>query len=402
MRQGPAVGRAQRLRAALGFSATIACAWLCAAACLGCGARPAYTVERRVGGVLARGAFVTPYAYEWFVRGELAMAAGKYKEAAKAFGLARADAGDDPLLLGRLAEALEGAESPRSADRVLDEGLGDAPCAEALLVARGRILERRGARAAALRAFAEADACEPTSEGPTLEMARVYAAGGEPARALSVLERFLRRVPEGGLFTLRAELELALLEHDAERCLVAATRLRRHGAIGAPEIRRVAEALAALGSPEDALRLLETLPEAERPASLFASLLARTGDGARAEAWLRATPASRWASAAELADRFVDIGKAEAALEVLDGGAAVPAQEATRVRVRALLALGDVARAATVLLDFAAPSLSPDDARPSANGAEASVEALLGAGALPALGAEVGRALRTEHPRRAR
>src|SRR5262245_14492021 len=52
-------------------------------------------------------AFVSPYSYEWFIRGELLVARGAYAQAAEAYRSALASADDDPYLLSRLADALD-------------------------------------------------------------------------------------------------------------------------------------------------------------------------------------------------------------------------------------------------------------------------------------------------------
>ncbi|MEM7607469.1 MAG: hypothetical protein AAF411_19115, partial [Myxococcota bacterium] len=59
-----------------------------------CGAR-AYPVTRRMDGEERAGVYVSPHAYEWFIRGELAAARGDDEAAIAAYREARTGPVDD-------------------------------------------------------------------------------------------------------------------------------------------------------------------------------------------------------------------------------------------------------------------------------------------------------------------
>ena len=69
-----------------------------------CAASVPRTVPRVVEGRVEEGPVVSPYAYEWFIEGELQAAKGRHGEAAMAFESATAAPARDVLLTTRLAD----------------------------------------------------------------------------------------------------------------------------------------------------------------------------------------------------------------------------------------------------------------------------------------------------------
>jgi tetratricopeptide (TPR) repeat protein len=354
-----------------------------------CTRGPSFTVARRLDGERRVGTFISPYAYEWFVRGEFALALGKFREAAAAFRRARADSGDDPLLLARLADALAKSGDPEGALEVIDEGLDATPCAEALHLAKGEVLESLARDGAALRAMAQAYECAPESESAPLAMAALLTKRGRAHEAQDVLRRFLDRTGKGSVFALRTELELALLEHNVEACMVAAERLQKRGRLGETELVRVAETLRAAGARDAALRVLRVLPAPRKPRLLWLGLLGETGRTAEAEAYLKSESAEAFGDRLALVRAVLALRMPGLALELLGPRAANEGAEAPVLRARGLLMLGDEGGAASSLAAVASNTSA------SAEAAALTVLLLNGAG-LPALAEELSQAQRLD------
>ncbi|MCA9583119.1 MAG: tetratricopeptide repeat protein, partial [Myxococcales bacterium] len=64
----------------------------------GCGGAKTPEVTRTLDGAARRGYFVSPYSYEWYVRGELAMERGDFEGAADAFERALLGPEEDPYV----------------------------------------------------------------------------------------------------------------------------------------------------------------------------------------------------------------------------------------------------------------------------------------------------------------
>ncbi|HJL45155.1 MAG TPA: hypothetical protein RMG45_04945, partial [Polyangiaceae bacterium LLY-WYZ-15_(1-7)] len=221
-----------------------------------CVPRAPATVARVVGGERRAGAFVSPYAYEHFVRAELAAAEGRWEEAIAEYEQARLGPSDDAYVVARMALALEAAGRAAEADRALEAGLALDPESEAVFLARGRILAGRGEREAAIEATARAAELAPDSDGPVLQLAELLRAGGADARALALLER-----AEASPHALRARLTLALERRDAEASGEAVEALLRVAPLRIAEVEQAAALALEEERPALALRLLAHLPE---------------------------------------------------------------------------------------------------------------------------------------------
>ncbi|HEX6245757.1 MAG TPA: hypothetical protein VFZ61_32760, partial [Polyangiales bacterium] len=114
-------------------------------------------------GPLASRRFVPPFAYEAYVRGELALAAGRPDEAALQLELATAAPEEDAFLLSRLAEALYQSGEKRQAHDTLAQAERVGPCEEAVWLTRGRWAEAEHALADATRHYRMALDCAPDS-----------------------------------------------------------------------------------------------------------------------------------------------------------------------------------------------------------------------------------------------
>ena len=72
-----------------------------------CAAPASRTVPRVVDGEIEEGPFVSPFAYEWFIEGEVLAAKGDHDDAAIALETATAAPSEDVFLMTRLAEEYE-------------------------------------------------------------------------------------------------------------------------------------------------------------------------------------------------------------------------------------------------------------------------------------------------------
>ncbi|MBZ0115812.1 MAG: tetratricopeptide repeat protein, partial [Sandaracinaceae bacterium] len=144
----------------------LCCSALCCGALTlaGCGDTQGWQVTRTVGGRVRTGPFVSPYAYEHFVRAELANIQGNLRAAELEYRRARTGPTDDPLLIARLADVVDRLGREAEALALLDQGEALDPSAEAVWMARGRIAERHGHSDLAIEAYARAAAVAPGSE----------------------------------------------------------------------------------------------------------------------------------------------------------------------------------------------------------------------------------------------
>jgi Flp pilus assembly protein TadD len=251
-----------------------------------CVPRTPTTVTRVLGGQHVQGAFVSPYAYEHYIRGEMASARGDFAQAASEFASARLGAEDDPFLAAREAASLEANGDHAQADRVLSEGLRLFPDSEALFLAQGHILSARGDRAGAEAAFAQAIAAAPQSSRGPLALSSLRLAQGAQESAKEPLVQYLARAPERGTDALQIRLRLALLRGDLDQALTLAEAL---GTLTAVERRQLTRLALEAHRPAVAARLATELPEASDGPLIVRALMAagRTSD---ARAMLRSRP----------------------------------------------------------------------------------------------------------------
>ena len=305
-------------------------------------------VPRVVDGRVEHGAFVSPYAYEWFIEGEVSAAMGRHGEAAMAFETATAAPADDVLLMTRLAEEYELSGAARRADRTLSLARRRYPGSARVALAEGRIQHSRGKEGEALSSFARAKDWAPTWDEPVIAIAQVLLAGRHTQRAKAVLLEYIETsLGTPSEHALRVLIDLAHRMGDANT-------LARTLAIGpgsTPTARAQAAGKLALeaGQPALAARMLAEAPDTPENIALWLYALVSSGDRRVAAAFLATVDSERLGGVLEHVDLLLGIGEADRALRLLEAANASPRVEYSKGR--ALLARGDYSEAATVLAD---------------------------------------------------
>ena len=206
------------------YAIALVASWVIVVA--GCSAVQPRTVPRVVDGVVEDGAFVPPYAYEWFVRGEVAAAHGRHDDAAIAFETARAAPSEDPHLLARLAKELELSHEGSTATRILQLTQDGAPQSESVWLATGDILAKRQWNTEALAAYQTAIELAPASQKGVLASAALLDKLGQRGRAQQLLLSFLNHNDISQHAARHAALQIALKRGDPE---AVTTLLQTHG-----------------------------------------------------------------------------------------------------------------------------------------------------------------------------
>lgn len=367
-------------RAAPGVaSVLVACVLAAVPACVPRG--PA-VVERVVGAERRRGPWIPPSGYEHFVRAELALEAGRLREAITEYELARSGVLDG-YLIAREAEAAARLPDVALAERLLDEGLATDPRSEPLLVLRGRLARDRGDLEAAEEALRAATEAAPESDAPVLALADVLVARGRQGDALSLLDAFSARRP-GDVPALRVLVVRGSLAGDARMASLAALRLVRASPVHRPEVLAAARGALEAGRTAVAAAILRALPSSGDEHELdlrFRAALAvhdlaecerlaqREEDGTR-EGRLRA------------AERWIALGDGARAEELARSVLLeVPSARAQRLVAHGLHLQGEHGRAAELLAAMG-PGTSEEGAR------AALLAEVIAAAGLPALAAE--------------
>lgn len=187
------------------------------------------TLRRQVGGATQSGPFVPPYAYESFIRGELAMIAGRFQEALLAYEQADAGGPADALVLARIAEVNERLGNHVASEAQLRRGLELFPRSEALWLSKARVFLLRGNRSIAGASLRRARCIANHSEAAALALSDFHREDN-PTEAARVLHDFARDTG-GTTRTLSRELDLALqpepLGNPAHAAELAATMAAR-------------------------------------------------------------------------------------------------------------------------------------------------------------------------------
>jgi hypothetical protein len=327
---------------------------LCLAACHAPASQE--TVPRRLAGEPVPGDFVPPFAYEAYVRGELALARGNAEEAVRQLELATAAPSEDAYLLSRLAYAQSVAGQSKQAESTLAHAETLDACSEALWLTRAEIAVDAAQLERAEEAYARAAACAPASSRAVLGLARVLEKRGQPGRAAAVLERFVASQPDAPRVA-EAALELALRTTDGARVAHAvegwlASAPPRTHALG-----RAAEWALANGRPELALRVYEHDPAGAR-AELEARIHRARGDRERVRAVLARADAGSLGGSAQAAEYALFAGAYERA--ELEASALLVHESSDRahaLRARARALSGRQAEAVEDLLAVRDPSV---------------------------------------------
>jgi len=318
------------------------------------------TVPRVVDGQVEHGPFVSPFAYEWFIEGEVLAAKGQHDQAAMAFETATAAPADDVVLMARLAEEYELSGASRRADRTLSLAHRYHSESARVALAEGRIQEIRGNGGEALSLFVRAAELAPTWDEPIIAIAETLVARGNTHRAIAVLLEYVGSSLEGrSERALGVLIDLAHHAGDAEtleRALVldrSSTPARRAQAAGKLALRAGRPALAArilaeaLGTPENIALWLRALVE--------------SGDREGAAKFLATANSELFGGVLEHADLLLEIGEVDRALQLLEAADTSPRVE--YAKGRALLARGDYIDAAIVLADVPLGAASFEAAR---------------------------------------
>ncbi len=359
-----------------------AAAVLWAVSALGCAASTPHVARATEEGVVSTGPYVSPYQYEHYLRGELALASGQPAEAAREFALARTGSADDAWLRARHAQALTDAGEWERAGRVLDDSLVRFPRSLELHLTRARWAEGQGREEAALAALIQAEEVSRGAPAGALAHAALLSRLGHDADAEAVLDRFLARSPHAHAYAARLELALRRAQLDVAVQVVRAWS--EHPPRERAALRRVAALALEQGRPELTLSLL-TAPTGPEERLLCLRAHAQTGRYAEAEAELALVRDQDVGGLEQRASLYLLVRRADVALELLGEIVARPevATPAQALLIGAcLLQRGQPADAAGWFARV--PSDSTDG-----NAAREQLGRALRAAGLPALAAEV-------------
>lgn len=216
-----------------------------------CGGR-VYPVARVVEGEVHVGVFVSPYAYEHFMRAELAVAAGDDETALREYALARTGPADDAYVIARQAASALRLGRMEEVDSLLQAGVALDPESEPIALMMGRVDERQGDFDAAAHHYAEAHRVAPNSTEPAQRLAMLLARSDAAAEILDAITQSASRP-----IALRARLALAIHQEDAPHAAETALALMRVAPVFATELLATARTQVEEGHPTMALRLLD-------------------------------------------------------------------------------------------------------------------------------------------------
>ena len=180
---------------------------------------------RIVEGQRVIGRYVSPNAYEHYIRAQLASAAGNGEEAAQELARAITSDGASPFLRTRLAQELLALGRIDEARDSCETALRFDPQHADARVELGRIALKLGDAVTAEAEFRKALETDRTCEAAYLELARLYREHGDASRADGIYQAMAERVPSsaaahqqlarsavarGDLKTAEAELRLAV------------------------------------------------------------------------------------------------------------------------------------------------------------------------------------------------
>ncbi|MGB8332756.1 MAG: hypothetical protein WCE62_21710 [Polyangiales bacterium] len=294
------------------------------------------TVPRIVDGHVEHGAFVPPYAYRWFVEGEVLAVKGQHDEAAMALEAAAATPTDDVVLLTRLAEEYEASGASRRADRTLALARRSNPDSARVALSEGLVQRARGETGAALAAFARAQELAPTWDEPVVATAETLVASGLPQRASSILFEYLETSPAAGSARSQSVLiDLALHTVDLDTLQRALALDPR--STPADRARAAAELALEAEQPALAARALEHALDTPDNVALWLRALVRSGDRAKAATFLTSSDGRRLAGALDPVDFLLDIDAGEVALRLLETSDGSARAELSRGRAQSAL-----------------------------------------------------------------
>ena len=315
-----------------------------------CTAGTAHPVVRTLRHETTRGAFVPPYAYEAYVRGELLLAQGRPAEAAQQLELAATAPDEDPYLLSRLAYAQLLSGSRAEAEATIEHAAELDRCSEAVWLMRGKLAETTQELGIARAAYMKASSCAPRSSAGELALVHLLLQHHETATALDLLTRAAERhdaEQTGDAPSAQIELRHSLQGADPAMLAHAFGSL---GAQHAPDAQVLEQAIG-LALDRDQPRLALRLREqhvAPLPVALEARLLAANGLHDRLAALLAANDADAFGGPDRTAQLALEAHAYERA--ELEAGSALEQRESDAmhaIHARATLALGHTRTALT-------------------------------------------------------
>ena len=326
-----------------------------------CAPPPPRTVPRVVNGEVEEGPFVSAYAYEWFLAGEIASTKGAHDEAAIAYETALAAPNEDVLVLTRLAVEYEFCGESRRADRMLSRAARDYPESMYVPLARGHILQARQELEDATVAYREAHKLDPNAVEPVVALAELLHRSGHPLRARALLTEHLEFSQTQDSRAAAALLEeLALASGDAEalaNALVVTGQSARH----AQGHRRAARLALRLEQPSLAARLMaDSLANEQDRVSRVWALLAG-GRSKEATRFILERGPALFGGRVRYAELLIEADEPRAALAALESEA--PSAHVRYLRGEAQLKMGRYSLAANLLSSIPFGSADFDAAR---------------------------------------
>lgn len=278
---------------------------------LGCAPPPPKTIPRVVDGEIEQGPSVSPYAYHWFIRGEVYATKDAQEAAALAFETAQTAPTEDALLLTRLAEAYERSGQRRQADRALGEAKRMAPTSEAVWLTQGLIHQARDRPEDALRAYRLASELAPQSSSAPIAIARLLQAKGQAGRAQAVLQAFVQRTDGDRSNARNAYLTLA--ERRGDFAAVLALANDTDASLQPARTRSSAASAARRGMPVAAANLMKKSATSQEDMSFLVDALLSGGQLDEARAFLGKPPKDRFGDRLDRAELYLASGRADIA-----------------------------------------------------------------------------------------
>lgn len=313
-----------------------------------CAPPPPRTIPRIVDGELQRGAFVSPYAYAWFIEGEVSAAKGEHEDAAMALETAAAAPSEDVLLMTRLAEEYEMSGASRRADRTLALARRSYPASAHVALTAGRIDRHRGELDEAMTSFLEARRLAPTWEAPVIALSQTLRAQGHRLRATALLAEFIATTYEVSTEgARRALIDLARTGSDAETLRLALAP----GTGSSTERASFSAAKLAFdtGHPALAARLLASNLDTRENRMLWLRALIASGDRQTANDFLEGATSKQLGGPDTHAELLIEVDNPDPALELLRSAGESPRVQ--YARGVALLLRGDYVEASRALSD---------------------------------------------------
>lgn len=289
---------------------------------------------------------MAPYAYQWFIEGEVLAAKGRHDDAAMAFEAAAASHTDDVVLMARLTEEYESSGAPRHADRALAVARRYHPDSARVALAEGHVRRSRGEYDEALASFARAEKLAPDWDEAVVATAETLSAGGQTQRASALLLGYLG-TSQGARSARARGVSIDLARHmgDAE----ALERILALDPRTTPAERARATAQLALDADQPILAARMLTPALDTPenTALWLHALARSGDREKATAFLITADSKLLGGVLERVDLLLEVDEAATAFQLLE--TTDPSPRAEYTKGRALLAGGYYVEAAMML-----------------------------------------------------